>query len=202
MIRICLAFSLLLLAKQHQAQDFDFLVNQLYFGVDISNPSPAVIKEFKKVKYLTYSDTVIMQWNLGASIYEKGRNKAKNKTATHLFRFTQSPVPGTVIQSGKITVTTRGKGKNQQFTSMNWVVHFTTKEARETFYNKLKETLQPVATIETFDYEGALVCSNRFSRTDKIKTGIQQLEVLFSDYYPSGGYSLLLNTTTGTGPVK
>lgn len=200
MIRVCLAFSLLLLAKQHQAQDFDSLVTQLYFGVDISNPSTAVIKEFKKVKYLTYSDTVIMQWNLNASIFEEGRNKEKNKTASHQFRFTQSPVPGTLIQSGKITVTTRGKGKNQQFTGINWVTHFTTKEARENFYNKLKEMFQPVATIQIFDSEGALVCSSRFSRTDETTTGIQQLEVLLSDHYPTGEYSILLYTTTG--PVK
>ena len=136
-----------------QSTSLDSVVKQIYFGVDVSTPSPCIVDRFKTVDQLKYGDTVVRQWNLNAQISEKSKKRVE--TANYVFHFTESPLSGQKLESGEITARITESRKTKQLSSLQWRAVFKTRQDARTFFNYLKEKLEPVSTsTENMEIDG------------------------------------------------
>src|SRR5437764_15331843 len=82
--------------------NFSQRVNELFFGVDVSNKSASLLDSFLSVPQLHHRDNGVRQWNLNVAMEMKSD---KAWSSRHEFAFTESPLPDLKIEKGTIEVT-------------------------------------------------------------------------------------------------
>lgn len=170
---------------------FDSLVRNLYFEVDLSNKSAAIVDSFSKVKHLKQNKTVVRQWDLNATIFDDSDEEAW--TARYTFTFKSSPVPGLKINTGQIVVSMRETAKAKKFIAANWQVDFKNKTDGEIFYNKLKELFAPISTKQKVEYDDSVGYIAQYSIRNETSNRIRDISFSFGKSSQTGKYRISLS---------
>jgi hypothetical protein len=73
-----------------QSRTFSQAVNELFFGVDVSNKSASLFDSLLSIPQLRHSDNGVRQWNLNVAMEMKSD---KAWSSRHQFSFSESPLP-------------------------------------------------------------------------------------------------------------
>lgn len=164
-----------------QTVTFSQRVNQLFFGVDVSNKSGSLVDSFSKVPQLHHRDNGVRQWNLNVFMEMKSD---KAWSSRHDFAFTESPLPDMKIESGAIELTLGETDSSQKLLGLNWRVHFSDKAAATKYFDKLKQLFGDLATSKKFEQDKDVGDIAQFSTRNPVDKGVRDI-TLFLGKSPS-----------------
>lgn len=145
-----LLFSLFLFYRascQSQPQSFSQRVNELFFGVDVSNRTASLIDSFRSISQLQYHHNNTAQWNLNTSIEMKSDNAL---STDHRFTFTQSPLRDIEFEKGAIDIKLGESDSTTRILNLIWRLEFKDRASAKEGFNKLKLWFEKVATQKEF----------------------------------------------------
>ncbi len=201
MKRLLIIIGTLASLSSAMAQDlsFDRVARSLYFNIDLSDASGSIIDSFRNCSFLRFNDTVVRQQDLNTSIFDSDNEKAWS--SRYVFSFTQSPVPGYKITSGKITVTLVETGKVKRFRSVEWQTDFDSKEEGMKFYDKLKELFSPLSTKQKVEYDEEIGYIAQYSTDKPEAKGIRNVSFRFGSWPATKKYAIVFSLVNEFSPL-
>ncbi len=163
-----------------QSTTFSQRVNELFFGVDISNKSASLFDSLLSIPQLSHIDNGVGQWNLDVMV-EMESDKAWS--SRHQFSFSASPLPDLQIEMGTIEVTLGETDSVKKLLNLNWQVQFSKKASASKYFDKLKQLFGDVATKKKFEKDKDVGDIAQFYTRNPIDTGIRDI-TLYLDKSP------------------
>ena len=161
-----------------QTQTFSQTVNNLFFGVDVSNKSSSLLDSFLSVSQLHHRDTVARQWNLNVAVQMKTDKQAWS--ARHEFSFSQGPLPDLKLSKGLIEVTIGEAGEVKKLLDLNWHLEFENEQDASKYFEKLKQDFSSVSTKKKFDYDKDVGHMAQFSTRKQTDIGVKDVTIFLS----------------------
>ena len=155
-----------------QTMTFSQRVNQLFFGVEVSNKSSSLVDSFLSVSQLHHRDKVARQWNLNVTMEMKSD---KAWSSRHEFTFTESPLPDLRIEKGTIEVTLGETDSTKKLLNLYWRLQFSDKAAATKYFDKLKQLFGGLATNKKFEQDKDVGDIAQFSTRNPVDTGVRDI---------------------------
>jgi hypothetical protein len=133
-----------------QSKSFSQRVNQLFFGINVSNRSASLIDSFRAIPDLTYKHYDGRQWNLGVAME---MNSDKAWSSKHEFLFKKSPLPDLAIDNGFIEVILGETDSLKKILKLNWQLQFSDKLSADKYFKTLKTFFSEVSSKEKFEHD-------------------------------------------------
>jgi hypothetical protein len=175
---VIIIFSILNITQvMSQASPFDSVVNQLHFGIDVATRNISMIDSFSKISQLRRDEVVIRQCDLNRQIYKK--SKEGTEMVSHVFRFTDSPLPNQKIELGEIIVRTTESRKSKEILYLQWKITFATMQDATNFFDGLKKLFSNVSTnLESENIDGTKDHVHYLSSTENQRLPIRISAIL------------------------
>jgi hypothetical protein len=157
-----------------QTMTFSARVNQLFFGVDVSNKSASLLDSFLAVRQLHHRDNGVRQWNLNVAMEMKSD---KAWSSRHEFTFTEGPLPDFKIEKGTIEVTLGETDSTKKLLNLYWRLQFSDKAAATLYFDKLKQLFAELATNKKFERDKDVGDIAQFSTRNQVDTGVRDITV-------------------------
>ncbi|MGN6399123.1 MAG: hypothetical protein ACTHMD_01640 [Flavisolibacter sp.] len=155
-----------------QSTTFSQTVNELFFGVDISNKSASLFDTLLSIPQLRHSDNGVRQWNLNVAMEMKSD---KAWSSRHKFSFSESPLPNLQIEMGTIEVTLGETDSVKKLLNLNWQVQFSDKVSATKYFDKLKQLFGDKATKKKFEKDKDVGDIAQFSTRNPADTGVRDI---------------------------
>lgn len=155
-----------------QAATFSQTVNDLFFGVDVSNKSALLFDSFLSVPKLHHSDNGVRQWNLNVTMEMKSD---KAWSSRHQFVFSESPLPDFQIDKGIIELTLGETDSIKKLLNLTWQIQFTDKVSATKYFDKLKQLFSDLATKKKFEKDKDVGDIAQFSTRNPVDTGVRDI---------------------------
>lgn len=172
-----------------QTMTFSQRVNQLFFGVDVSNKSSSLIDSLLSVPQLKHRDNGVRQWNLNVAMEMKSD---KAWSSRQEFSFTESPLSDLKIENGAIEVTLGETDSTKKLLGLNWRLQFGDKAAATKYFDKLKQSFADVATKKKIEHEKGVGDFAQFSSRNQVDTGVRDITLFLSESSTSKKYEIIL----------
>lgn len=154
--------------------NFSQRVNELFFGVDVSDKSASLLDSFLSVPKLHYRNNGVRQWNLNVAMEMKSD---KAWSSRHEFAFTESPLPDLKIEKGAIELTLGETDSTKKLLGLNWRLQFSDKAEATLYFDKLKQLFGDVATSKKFERDKDVGDIAQFSTRNQVDTGVRDITV-------------------------
>jgi hypothetical protein len=151
---------------------FSQRVNQLFFGVDVSNKSGSLIDSLLSVPQLKHHDNGVRQWNLNVAMEMKSE---KAWSSRHQFSFSESPLSDLQIEMGTIEVTLGETDSVKKLLNLNWQLQFRDKLSATKYFDKLKQLFDDLATKKKFEKDKDVGDIAQFSTRNSVDTGVRDI---------------------------
>ncbi|GAA4733437.1 hypothetical protein [Flavisolibacter ginsenosidimutans] len=176
-----------------QSTTFSQRVNELFFGVDISNKSASLLDSLLSIPQLHHSDNGVRQWNLNVAMEMKSD---KAWSSRHQFSFSESPLPDLQIEMGTIEVTLGETDSVKKLLNLNWHVQFSDKVSATKYFDKLKQLFGDLATKKKFEKDKDIGNIAQFSTRNPVDTGVRDITLFLGKSPMTNKYqvSLMLGT--------
>ena len=164
-----------LLSSTHsmsQSKTFSQRVNELFFGVDISNKGASLFDSLLSIPQLRHSDNGVRQWNLNVAM-EMQSDKAWS--SRHQFSFSESPLPDLQIEMGTIEVTLGETDSVKKVLNLNWQLQFRDKVSATKYFDKLKQLFGDLATKKKYEKDKDVGDIAQFSTRNPVDTGVRDI---------------------------
>jgi len=128
-----------------QFTTFSQRVNQLFFGVDVTQQSNSLIDSLRSIHQLHYKDYNARNWEFWENAW----------TATPEFTFTGSPLPDLKIEAGTIGVKLGWIDTDSiaKVLELNWDVRFSKNAEAKKCFEKLQQLFGDVVTYKKFEHD-------------------------------------------------
>jgi hypothetical protein len=156
---------------------FSQQVNELFFGVEISNKSASLIESLRSIPQLRYSDNGARQFNLNATMEMKSD---KAWSSRHEFSFSESPLPDLQIEMGTIEITLVETDNEKKLLNLNWQLQFKDKISATKYFDKLNQLFGDFSTIKKFEKDKDVGDIAQFSTSNSVDTGIRDITFFLS----------------------
>lgn len=157
-----------------QSKTFSQTVNELFFGVDVSNKSASLFDSLLSVPKLRHTDNGVRQWNLHVSMEMKSD---KAWSSRHQFSFAESPLPDLQIEMGTIEVTLGETDSVKKVLNLSWQVQFSDKLSATKYFDKLKQLFGDLATKKKFEKDKDVGDIAQFSTRNSVDTGVRDISL-------------------------
>jgi len=155
-----------------QSTTFSQRVNELFFGVDVSNKSASLFDSLLSSPQLRHSDSGVRQWNLNVSMEMKSD---KAWFSRHQFAFSESPLPDLKIETGTIEVTLGETDSVKKLLDLSWQAQFSDKLSATKYFDKLKQLFGDLATKKKFEKDKDADDIAQFSTRNPVDTGVRDI---------------------------
>jgi hypothetical protein len=155
-----------------QPTTFSQRVNELFFGIDVSNKSASLIDSFLSVPQLHYRDNGVRQWNLNVAMEMKSD---KAWSSRQEFVFTESPLPDLKIEKGIIELTLGETDSTKKLLNLYWRLQFGDNAAATKYFDKLKELFGDLATNKKIERDKDVGDIAQFSNRNPVDTGVRDI---------------------------
>lgn len=169
--------------------NFSQQVNELFFGVDVSNKSATLLDSFLSVPQLHHSDNGARQRNLNVAMQ---MNSNKAWSSRHEFVFTESPLPDLKIEKGTIELTLGETDSTKKLLSLYWRLQFSDKAAATKYFDKLKQLFSDLATNKKFEHDKDVGDIVQFSTRNPVDTGIKDISLFLRKSQTTKKYEVSL----------
>lgn len=172
-----------------QSATFSQRVNELFFGVDVSNKSASLYDSLLSVPKLRHSDNGVRQWNLNVSIEMKSD---KAWSSRHQFSFSESPLPDLQIEMGTIEITLGETDSVKKLLKLNWQLQFRDKVSATKYFDKLKQLFGDLATKKKFEKDKDVGDIAQFSTRNPVDTGVRDITLFLGKSPATKKYQISL----------
>lgn len=155
-----------------QSTTFSQRVNELFFGIDISNKAASLFDSLLSIPQLRHSDNGVRQWNLNVAMEMKSD---KAWSSRHQFAFSESPLPDLKIETGIIEVTLGETDSVKKLINLSWQVQFSDKLSATKYFDKLKQLFGALATKKKFEKDKDVGDIAQFSTRNPVDTGVRDI---------------------------
>lgn len=155
-----------------QATTFSQRINELFFGVDVSNKSASLFDSLLSIPQLHHSDNGVRQWNLNVAMEMKSD---KAWSSRHQFAFSESPLPDLKIEKGTIEVIIGETDSIKKLLNLNWQLQFSDKASATKYFDKLKQLFGDLATKKKFEHDKDVGDIAQFSTGNPVDTGVRDI---------------------------
>ena len=160
-----------------QATTFSQQVNELFFGVDVSNKTASLFDSLLSIPQLHHSESGVRQCNLNVAMEMKSD---KAWSSRHQFSFSASPLPGLQIEMGTIEVTLGETDSVKKLLNLNWQLQFRDKVSATKYFDKLKQLFGDLATKKKFEKDKDVGDIAQFSTRNSVDTGVRDITFFLS----------------------
>lgn len=172
-----------------QTMTFSQRVNELFFGVDISNKSVSLFDSLLSVPELHYRDNGARQWNLNVGME---MNSDKAWSSRHEFIFTQSPLLDLKMEKGIIEITLGETDSTKKLLNLIWQLQFSDKVSATNYFDKLKQTFDDLATKKKFEKDKVVGDIAQFSTRNPVDTGVRDITLFLGKSPTTKKYQVTL----------
>ena len=172
-----------------QTMTFSKRVNQLFFGVDVSNNSASLLDSFLSVPQLHHRENRAKQWNLNVAIEMKSD---KAWSSTHELSFTESPLPDLKIEKGTIELTFGETDSTKKLLNLFWRLQFNDKATATLYFDKVKQLFLELATIKKFERDKVVGDIAHFSTRNPVDTGVKDITLFLGESSVTMKYEIAL----------
>lgn len=175
-----------------QSLTFGEAVNRLFFNVAIrSRPADSVVREFMNVPQLTHDKRRRESESLSTALV-MGAGGGTRKV-THIFRFSESPLPDFHIDSGIIKIEV-GIGKEfSKIINIEWCLQFNDEKNAELYYKHLREIFLPLSTLKKLDEDtDSFGKVSEFSVRHSNQLGVKDVSIVLSKRMNSNIFEIRL----------
>ncbi len=155
-----------------QTTTFSQRVNELFFGVDVSNNSASLFDSLVSIPQLRHSDNAVRQWNINVTIEMKSD---KAWSSRHQFTFSESPLPYLKIETGTIEATLGETDSVKKLLDLSWQLQFSDKVSATKYFDKLKQLFGDLATKKKFEKDKDVGDIAQFSTRNPADTGVRDI---------------------------
>lgn len=176
-----------------QSTTFSQRVNELFFGVDLSNKSASLFDSLLSIPQLRHSDNGVRQQDLNVAME---MNSHEAWSSRHLFYFSESPIPGLEIEMGTIEVWLGETESFKKILSLHWQLQFSNKVSATKYFDKLKQLFADLATMKKFEKDKEVGDIAQFSTRNPLDTGVRDITLFLGKSPTTKKYevSLVLGT--------
>ncbi|MDE1192836.1 MAG: hypothetical protein PW786_11950 [Arachidicoccus sp.] len=139
-------------------------INQLCFGVDVTNQSISIVDSLRSLTQLHYNADNARNLDIIDNIW----------TSTPYFTFTESPLPDLKIKEGTIRVKLGWKDSDSigKVLELNWYAKFSKNSEAKIYFEKLKQLFEEATIYKKFEHdkkEGDAAYFTNSNQNDKKK---------------------------------
>lgn len=174
--------------------NFSQRVNELFFGVDVSNKSASLLDSFHLVPQLNHRDNGVRQRNLKVAMEMKSD---KARYSRQEFVFIESPLRDLKIENGAIEVTISETDSTKKLLGLIWRLQFSDKAAATKYFDKLKQLFGDVATKKKVEHKKGVGDFAKFSSSNQVDTGVRNITLFFHKSSISKKYRIILVLGSG-----
>lgn len=158
-----------------QTATFSQRVNELFFGVNVSNKSASLLDSLLSVSQLHHRDNGVRQWDLNVAMEMKSD---KAWSSRHEFTFTESPLPNFNIDKGIIELTLGETDSTKKLLNLYWRLQFGDKAAATKYFDKLKELFGDLATNKKIEHDKDVGDIAQFYTRNPVDTGVRGITLI------------------------